>query len=145
MSTGCSNSGVYCWSQICVNGTQSPWNNTFHGMETLLHHWLFVGETHQSLVDCPDKGTILHYWPSVRGIHQWIPLSKGTVMWSFEVSLVVSVNKVVNIWSISWPWCSCYNTVIRADSRFTLSQWETALLCNVSHWLGASLESALVL
>ena len=31
----------------------------------------------------------------------------------------------------------------RADSRFASSQWETALLCNdVSHWLGASLESA---
>ena len=30
------------------------------------------------------------------------------------------------------------------DSRFAPSQWETALLCNdVSHWLGASLESAL--
>ena len=30
----------------------------------------------------------------------------------------------------------------RADSRFAPSQWETALLCNdVSHWLGASLES----
>ena len=34
----------------------------------------------------------------------------------------------------------------RADSRFAPSQWETALLCNdVSHWLGASLESALKL
>ena len=31
-----------------------------------------------------------------------------------------------------------------ADSRFAPSQWETALLCNnVSHWLGANLESAL--
>ena len=31
-----------------------------------------------------------------------------------------------------------------ADSRFAPSQWETALLCNdVSHWLTASLESAL--
>ena len=31
----------------------------------------------------------------------------------------------------------------RADSRFAPSQWETALLCNdVSHWLGASIESA---
>ena len=30
----------------------------------------------------------------------------------------------------------------RAYSRFALSQWETVLLCNdVSHWLGASLES----
>ena len=33
---------------------------------------------------------------------------------------------------------------LRANSRFAPSQWETALLCNdVSHWLGASLESAL--
>ena len=43
------------------------------------------------------------------------------------------------------PYCvtrpQCVN---RADSRFAPSQWETALLCNnVSHWLGASLESAL--
>ena len=31
-----------------------------------------------------------------------------------------------------------------ADSRFAPRQWETALLCNdVSHWLGASLESTL--
>ena len=37
--------------------------------------------------------------------------------------------------------CSPIN---RADSRFARSQWETVLLCNdVSHWLGASLESAL--
>ena len=33
----------------------------------------------------------------------------------------------------------------RADSRFAPSQWETALLCNdVSHWLGANLELALL-
>ena len=32
----------------------------------------------------------------------------------------------------------------RDDSRFAPSQWETTLLCkDVSHWLGASLESAL--
>ena len=36
--------------------------------------------------------------------------------------------------------------IFRADSRFAPSQWETALLCNaVSHWLGTSLESILVL
>ena len=33
---------------------------------------------------------------------------------------------------------------IRPDSRFVPNQWETALLCNnVSHWMGANLESAL--
>ena len=32
----------------------------------------------------------------------------------------------------------------RVDSRFAPSQWESALLCNdISHWLGASLISAL--
>ena len=32
----------------------------------------------------------------------------------------------------------------KADLRFAPNQWETALLCNnFSHWLGASLESAL--
>ena len=35
--------------------------------------------------------------------------------------------------------------VSRANFRFGPSQWETPLLCNdVSHWLGANLESALV-
>ena len=35
--------------------------------------------------------------------------------------------------------------IYRVDSRFASSQWETVLLCNdVSHWLGASLESVLI-
>ena len=34
--------------------------------------------------------------------------------------------------------------IIRAVTRFAPSQWQTVLLCNnVSHWLGASLESGL--
>ena len=44
----------------------------------------------------------------------------------------------------SWDNGSKLDTHNRADSRFAPSQWEMALLCNdVSHWLGASLESAL--
>ena len=40
----------------------------------------------------------------------------------------------------------CVTDSKQADSRFASSQWETALLCDdVSHWLGASLESALEL
>ena len=35
--------------------------------------------------------------------------------------------------------------ISRADSRFAPSQWKTVLLCkDVSQWLGASLESALI-
>ena len=49
-----------------------------------------------------------------------------------SLSLVHSVTAQCD----SWP---------RAVSRFAPSQWETALLCNdVSHWLGASLEPALM-
>ena len=40
---------------------------------------------------------------------------------------------------------SRHNLYPGSDSRFAPSQWETALLCNdVSHWLGANLESALL-
>ena len=45
---------------------------------------------------------------------------------------------------ILYPNYCADSTHHRADSRFAPSQWETALFCNdISHWLGASLESAL--
>ena len=46
------------------------------------------------------------------------------------------------VYPTKWNFLHCY----QADSRFAPSQWETALLCNdVSHWLGANLETALLL
>ena len=49
---------------------------------------------------------------------------------------------VVRQWDMSRD--QCRGISIRADSRFAPSQWKMALLCNnVSHWLGANLESAL--
>ena len=62
-----------------------------------------------------------HYWPLVRGIRQSRVDSphKGTVLESFNAF---------------------------SESRFAPSQWETALQSNdVSHWLGANLDSALSL
>ena len=42
------------------------------------------------------------------------------------------------------PWWHACGYSSKADSRFVPSQWETALLCNdVSHWVGANLESTL--
>ena len=72
--------------------------------------------------------------------------------WAFHQNIVGSSYCTSNM---TWYWilqCSAYtehrlklNTkkdTPMADSRFTSSQWEMALLCNnVSHWLGASLES----
>ena len=41
---------------------------------------------------------------------------------------------------------TAHSMVFRIDSRLAPSQWETSLQSNtVSHWLGANLESALVL
>ena len=57
-------------------------------------------------------------------------------------------------YGIIWPqWVNWLGPIqrdiaycIRADSRFAPSQWETASLFNdISHWLGANLESALSL
>ena len=46
-------------------------------------------------------------------------------------------------WWGLWIWFTL-SAITKANSRFAPSQWETALLCNdVSHWLGASLQSAL--
>ena len=48
---------------------------------------------------------------------------------------------LLNSLVITWSHLKQYS---RADPRFAPSQWETSLLCNdISHWLGASLESAL--
>ena len=50
-----------------------------------------------------------------------------------------------DVFPFQWTNSQGNPTWSRADSRLAPSQWETALLCNdVSHWLGASLESALL-
>ena len=49
------------------------------------------------------------------------------------------------VWEVSRGWGWVEVIIPEADSRSAPSQWETALLCNdVSHWLGASLESSLI-
>ena len=46
--------------------------------------------------------------------------------------------------SVIAPMCDFLAYAYMVDTRCAPSQWETALLCNdVSHWLGANLESAL--
>ena len=50
---------------------------------------------------------------------------------------------LLSLWCLQRPVMA---VIITADSRFVPGQWETALLCNdASHWLGASLESALIM
>ena len=78
----------------------------------------------------------IHWWP-VNSPH------KGPVtpkMFYFRL-MTSSWNDELKM----WPLNNLFAGFSRADSWFVPSQWETVLLCNdVSHWQGASLESALV-
>ena len=63
---------------------------------------------------------------------------KITGNWDVKFQFKISLIK----YSLDILWCN----LIRADSRFVPSQWKTSLLCNdIPHWLGASLESALLI
>ena len=83
---------------------------------------------------------------------QWIPLTKGNVSisWSHHVWACYFTGIVFLVMTMKWSEMTkeskWWGIVFRAVSRFVPSQWEMTLLCNdVSHLLGASLESVLVL
>ena len=81
------------------------------------------------------------FCPFVRGIYRWTMDSprKGTVaqkMFAFD-DIIMQAGVCLYL---------SFHSSSRADSRFAPSQWEMMLLCNdVSHWLGANLESALII
>ena len=71
-------------------------------------------------------------------LHQGKTINLTNGIQFFEVCVSLGRNELINPVPAGSPY------IYRADSRFVPSQWETTLLCNdVSHWLGASLESTL--
>ena len=82
---------------------------------------------------------------------QWrLPRVRGSMHQS-AVRITANINTHNTTWQPFKPhhaihrYFTDYSSQGWLGSRFAPSQWETALLCNaVSHWLGASLESALV-
>ena len=54
------------------------------------------------------------------------------------VTIQISWDKQLSQYDMYHVWY-----ILRADTRFAVSQWQTTLLCDVSHWLGANFESAL--
>ena len=98
---------------------------TLHGHHGTTNHWR-LDCLYNSLLGKQKNGSS-YYCPFVRGVCRW-PMDSGHKDREIQKA------------------CPCYDIIFRADSRFAPSQWETALLCNdVSHWLGAKLESALIL
>ena len=84
------------------------------------------------------------WWPGIKA-------SAAIVLTQFSLNNIVStmVNNNHCFLEVICSDCtvSGNSTMIhRADTRFSPSQWETALLCNDGiHWLGASLKSTLFL
>ena len=79
-------------------------------------------------------------WPSTTPSAKIVPPS-WIIPWRRKGNHQQMVRSLNVMYLIGSP-LSMY--ICRAASRFVLSQWETALLCNdVSHWLGANLKSAL--
>ena len=94
-------------------------------------------------------GSILHdnaYIPTLTKAEHWSRLALTNDTPYFAL--------VGELWGVYCKYCGdnwpCYNATTlywcSADSTFAPSQWETVLLCNnVSHWLGANLESVLLI
>ena len=117
----------------------SPWssaNENIHYICKVCNHWLRHGRCLHSKVS----------WPGVHRLH-------GVVFVSINGSsvnlLLIVPNEDDNSWRVvrnrKGAMMVCNIDIrYRADSSVAPSQWETTLLCNdVSHWLGATLESAL--
>ena len=146
---GCHDINLRCsqWHKVVTMTTFSfQWQSyiystcrlaTFHMLRLI--HKLLVHWTH-----------LHHYWWCV-----------STSWWQHAMTWQHSSLGHYLYTNLEWPWGCCWSTdasgdllvdmysscilIHEADSRFAPSQWETALLCNdVSHWLGASLESALI-
>ena len=95
------------------------------------------------LVENPSKRATI----SVISKHQWFNKSfanKSKFVEAMASIFNMSFGLKCNLANLLVLWKRMDYYLPRADSRFAPSQWETALLCNdVSHWLGANLESAL--
>ena len=107
----------------------------FHGTWTLNQYkdvMLPVWKTH-----CGDKGILrLSY------LHNGISYTGKTtsLYWIWALDSITGEN-LVPLWCITH--CGLMISY-QSYSRFVPSQWEMVLLCNsISHWLSASLESAL--
>ena len=102
---------------------------------------------------------LLHCGKNAVKIRKGVGILCKSFIWSLYMKWTTAELKHMQAW---WNWETAHLTgdfrsylrllwdglnkknSIRADSRFAPSQWGMALLCNnVSHWLDASLESAL--
>ena len=108
--------------------------------------WLTIAEWPPLKIEsCHDATFCYHWW------FHWLSLWQRPLRRSWHHHCYIN-NRRFQLWRQSWHHDNHRFSVTLsnqyragADSRFALSQWETALLCNdVSYWLGANIESALM-
>ena len=92
--------------------------------------WRYIGGTH----------TKNDPWNEIEGC---LILKKKSYR-DFTISCIWQGTRIIAPVMADMLYFSCHGACCyRAESRFAPSQWETVLLCNnISHWLGAGLESA---
>ena len=117
--------------------------NKNKGYLPIICHWR--GTLHvipQCSCVCTQWGSRFQ-WRNLRVPHRWrYPLVWGQL--TLHSAYAGPVKRTAKLWT-HWQ-THIKDMCLRADSRFAPSQWEPALLCNdVSHSLGANLESALCL
>ena len=99
---------------------------------------VFTWHTSCAVVKCAKHCSDMIARKSIVTILITMEKSLELLLWSKRCN-----GKVFRHYHNQQTYCS-YGYGFRADSIFAPSQWGTALLCNdVSHWLGASLESDL--
>ena len=102
---------------FATRGALEPWSggvpaaaairNHMHSSVMLFwRHWL-----HEGIMTWKFS---LHYWPFVRGIHLWVPLTmtRNAVLWWISWW----TNNPIQCWWSETPWCSCDNTVVMMTS-----------------------------
>ena len=129
----------YLWHWSCgirINGIVGKWNlNKVYLMFLCLCYVSYISIFFFSYIQCLtcvykfSSNKIMHmYWHFVDVVYQ----NNAYLASTWPVYGLALLGSSIMAWRY------------RADSRCVPSQWEMALLCNdVSHWLGASLESAL--
>ena len=102
--------------------------------ECFPHYWPFVRGIHQSLVDCPHKGSVIkgntfHITDPLWGESTsdwWIALTKGQWFREFKLLFVESLNRLLNKQSsCQWlkiPWCMPHDLTVMLQIDWWFSQ-----------------------
>ena len=133
--------GLWCFFDVGRHEVlNKEWNDrrfetTWHSCDVILMTLIDVFQVWTVQFTC-DWMDDVWMWRQVHsGFHQPPNVLKNRIVFFYSPGTLIPIQ-----WNVSG-----IKDIFSTVSRFAASQWETALLCNdVSHWLAANLESALI-